>query len=416
MPLSYDDQNNALNEIIGAIHDENVNIMSVVASTALKYGSSESNKKDEKQDKQEKIRKSISKTKTKPKSNKKDEGIIDNIENDEKKRVDCDDMNVNKKKEELSIKNYKTLLHVKYKMDELKKLCGKYKVSKAGNKDELTRRLYEYCENSIHPLKIQKVFRGHLYRRLHKIQGPALMDRKICTNDSDFFTMDSMSEIPVNQFYSYKDNDGFIYGFNIVSLHNLLLKEGSRASNPYNRNEFDNKLKENVSKMVKISRILKIPIEIEIKNEIMDPAKRMELKILELFQTMNSYGNYANSDWFIDLSKNQHIRFARELVDIWNYRALLTNVKKQEICPPHGTPFLGTPYFANVVNNISLNNISNETIVKYNVQIIENLIKSALDIDNKMLGTFYVLSALTLVSQPAREAMPWLYEAVVYIP
>lgn len=413
MPLSYDDQNNALNEIIGAIHDENVNIMSVVASTALKYGSSESNKKDEKQDKREKIRKSISKTKTKTKSNKKDEGII---ENDEEKRVDCDDMNVNKKKEELSIKNYKTLLNVKYKMDELKKLCGKYKVSKAGNKDELTRRLYEYCENSIHPLKIQKVFRGHLYRRLHKIQGPALMDRNICTNDSDFFTMDSMSEIPVNQFYSYKDNDGFIYGFNIVSLHNLLLKEGSRASNPYNRNEFDNKLKENVSKMVKISRILKIPIEIEIKNEIMDPAKRMELKILELFQTMNSYGNYANSDWFIDLSKNQHIRFARELVDIWNYRALLTNVKKQEICPPHGTPFLGTPYFANVVNNMALNNISNETIVKYNVQIIENLIKSALDIDNKMLGTFYVLSALTLVSQPAREAMPWLYDAVVYIP
>ena len=416
MPLSYEDQNNALNEIIGAIHDENVNIMSVVASTALKYGSSESNKKDEKQDKREKIRKSISKTKPKTKSNKKEEGMIDKIENDEEKRVDCDDMNVNKKKEELSIKNYKTLLNVKYKMDELKKLCGKYKVSKAGNKDELTRRLYEYCENSIHPLKIQKVFRGHLYRRLHKIQGPALMNRNICTNDSDFFTMDSMSEIPVNQFYSYKDNDGFIYGFNIVSLHNLLLKEGSRASNPYNRNEFDNKLKENVSKMVKISRILKIPIEIEIKNEIMDPAKRMELKILELFQTMNSYGNYANSDWFIDLSKNQHIRFARELVDIWNYRALLTNVKKQEICPPHGTPFLGTPYFANVVNNISLNNISNETIVKYNVQIIENLIKSALDIDNKMLGTFYVLSALTLVSQPAREAMPWLYDAVVYIP
>jgi hypothetical protein len=289
MPLSYEDQNNALNEIIGAIHDENVNIMSVVASTALKYGSSESNKKDEKQDKREKIRKSISKTKTKSKSNKKDEGIIDKIEIDEEKRVDCDDMNVNKKKEELSIKNYKTLLNVKYKMDELKKLCGKYKVSKAGNKDELTRRLYEYCENSINPLKIQKVFRGHLYRRLHKIQGPALMDRKICTNDSDFFTMDSMSEIPVNQFYSYKDNDGFIYGFNIVSLHNLLLKEGSRASNPYNRNEFSNKIKDDIKRIIRMSRTMKIPIEIDIKQEILDPRKRMEMKILELFQLMNSY-------------------------------------------------------------------------------------------------------------------------------
>jgi hypothetical protein len=168
--------------------------------------------------------------------------------------------------------------------------------------------------------------------------------------------------------------------------------------------------------MIRLSKVLKIPIEIELKNEVMDPAKRMELKILDLFQTMNSYGNYANSEWFMDLPRNLHIRFARELVDIWNYRALLTVAKKQEICPPHGSPFLGTPYFTNIVNNATLNNLSNETVVKYNVQIIENLVKSAVDIDNKMLGTFYVLSALTLVSQPARDAMPWLYDAVVYIP
>jgi hypothetical protein len=88
-----------------------------------------------------------------------------------------------------------------------------------------------------------------------------------------------------------------------------------------------------------------------------------------------------------------------------------TNSRANLICK-----FLGTPYFTNVANNNVLNNLSNETLMKYNVQIIENLVKSALDIDNKMLGTFYVLSALTLVSQQARDAMPWLYEAVVYIP
>lgn len=321
-----------------------------------------------------------------------------------------------KKREELSINNYSTLLVVKYKIDELKKLCTKYKISKGGNKDELTKRLYDYCKNSAGPLKIQKVFRGFLNRKLHKLQGPALMNRKICTNDMDFFTMDDMIEIPATQFYSYRDNDNFVYGFDIVSLYNLIKKEGMHAKNPYNRNEFGNKVKENVTNMIRISKILKIPVDIDIKNEVMDPAKRMELKILELFQTMNSYGNYANSEWFSQLPRNLHIRFARELVDIWNYRALLTMAKKQEICPPHGTPFLGTPYFTNVVNNNVLNNLSNETLMKYNVQIIENLVKSAVDIDNKMLGTFYVLSALTLVSQPARDAMPWLYEAVVYIP
>ena len=321
-----------------------------------------------------------------------------------------------KKREELSINNYSTLLVVKYKIDELKKLCTKYKISKGGNKDELTKRLYDYCKNSAGPLKIQKVFRGFLTRKLHKLQGPALMNRKICTNDMDFFTMDDMIEIPATQFYSYRDNDNFVYGFDIVSLYNLIKKEGLHAKNPYNRNEFGNKVKENVTNMIRISKILKIQVDIDIKNEVMDPAKRMELKILELFQTMNSYGNYANSEWFSQLSRNLHIKFARELVDIWNYRALLTMAKKQEICPPHGTPFLGTPYFTNVANNNVLNNLSNETLMKYNVQIIENLVKSALDIDNKMLGTFYVLSALTLVSQQARDAMPWLYEAVVYIP
>ena len=321
-----------------------------------------------------------------------------------------------KKREELSINNYSTLLVVKYKIDELKKLCTKYKISKGGNKEELIKRLYEYCKNSAGPLKIQKVFRGFLNRKLRKLQGPALMNRKICTNDADFFTMDDMIEIPATQFYSYRDDDNFVYGFDIVSLYNLIKKEGLYAKNPYNRNEFDNKVKENVMNMIRISKLLKIPVDIEIKNEIMDPAKRMELKILELFQTMNSYGNYANAEWFGELPRNLHIRFARELVDIWSYRALLTVAKKQEICPPHGNPFLGTPYYVNVASNNALNNISNETLVKYNVQIIENLVKSAVDIDNKMLGTFYVLSALTLVSQSARDAMPWLYEAVVYIP
>ena len=383
---------NDVNEIIASVEES-------IAAAAAADGSMEY-KKVEKNEKREKGLKSNSKS-----------NIKLNDKSEERGKV-----KVSKKKEELTLSNYNTLLVVKYKMDELKKLCTRYKISKGGNKDDLTKRLYEYCKNSIGPLKIQKVFRGFLNRKLHKLQGPALKNRKICTNDTDFFTMDDMIEIPTTQFYSYRDKDDFVYGFNIVSLYNLILKEGSRAKNPYNRSEFDTNVKENVLSMIRISKLLKIPIEIELKNEVMDPAKRLELKILDLFQTMNSYGNYANSEWFSDLSRNSHIRFARELVDIWNYRALLTMAKKQEICPPHGTPFLGTPYFTNVASNTTLNNFSLETIVKYNIQIIENLVKSAIDIDNKMLGTFYVLSSLTLVSQPARDAMPWLYDAVVYIP
>ncbi len=344
-------------------------------------------------------------------------------EDDRGDRNDCDKKRNTKRggdngkvNKHLSIKNYETLLTHNYKMDELRKICLQYKIPRGGNKVDLMDRIFTYFKMSIYPLKIQKVFRGFLQRKLIKLKGSALFDRKICTNDTDFFTMDTMDEIQYNQFFSYTDVDGFVYGFNILSLYNLIIKGDDNPKNPYNRNEISNKIKEGVNRVIKISRILKIPIEIEIKQEIIDPRKRLEMKILELFQVINSYGNYSNSEWFTDLSRGEHIKFARELVDIWNYRAQLTVNKKNEICPPHGNPFLATPYYANTASYTNLNNLSNDTLVKFNVQIIENLVKTAIDVDNRTLGSFYVLSALTLVSEAARNAMPWLYEAAVNIP
>ena len=321
-----------------------------------------------------------------------------------------------KEKDKLSINNFESMFSYKYNMVELKKICLQYKLSRIGNKEVIMLRIYDFFKNSIYPLKIQRVFRGFLQRKLNKLRGPALHKRSICTNDMDFYTMDDMVDIPTSQFYSYKDDDGFVYGFNILSIHNLIMKDSDKPKNPYNRNEFSNKIKDDIKRIIRMSRIMKMPIEIDIKQEILDPRKRMEMKILELFQLMNSYGNYANSEWFTNLSRNEHIRFARELVDIWNYRAQLTNAKKMEICPPHGNPFLGTPYFTNVATYINLNNLTNDTVTRFNVQIIENLIRSSIDTDNKTLGALYVLSALTLVSNEARNAMPWLYEAAVHGP
>jgi hypothetical protein len=79
-------------------------------------------------------------------------------------------------------------------------------------------------------------------------------------------------------------------------------------------------------------------------------------------------------------------------------------------------PFLGTPYHINVATNINMNNLTNDTVMRFNVQIIENFIRTSIDADNKALGALYVLSALTLVSNEARNAMPWLYEAAVHGP
>ena len=51
--------------------------------------------------------------------------------------------------------------------------------------------------------------------------------------------------------------------------------------------------------------------------------KKIEIKSFELFQYMDELGNYTDSKWFISLNRIQLIKFIRELVDIWEYRAQL---------------------------------------------------------------------------------------------
>ena len=99
----------------------------------------------------------------------------------------------------------------------------------------------------------------------------------------------------------------------------------------------------------------------------------------------------------------------RELIDIWNYRAQLSNEKKREICHPHGNPFM----------RLDLGYLYNtEELLPIQIHILETLellVNSGIDNDNKYLGATYILGAITLVNQEAASAMPWLYESVIHI-
>ena len=48
------------------------------------------------------------------------------------------------------------------------------------------------------------------------------------------------------------------------------------------------------------------------------------------------------------------------------------------------------------------------------LSIMEKLAYNAHDDENKKMGILYILSALTLVSEQARDAMPWLYASVYH--
>ena len=46
--------------------------------------------------------------------------------------------------------------------------------------------------------------------------------------------------------------------------------------------------------------------------------------------------------------------------------------------------------------------------------VFENLVYSGINVEIRKIGTLIALTALTVISQPARTVMPWLYESMIY--
>ena len=309
-----------------------------------------------------------------------------------------------------TMKNYNDITNYNYNVSQLKIIAKNYKLKISGNKNELVSRIFTFLYLSSYIIKIQKVFRGHIVKRYIRLHGPAATKRNLCTNSTDFVSMEPLEEIDFKQFISYKDEDGFIYGFDITSLFNLFSKNGNINNNPYNRNKIPDTILKNIKTLLRLSKILKITIVLDLEDETpsISEEKVVELRALSLFQNIDSLGNYSNCNWFLSLNRNQIIKFVRELADIWSYRAQLSVETKRAICPPNGDPFRNL--------NMSLIHISqNFNIVrKVVLEVLEKLVNTGVDKDSKSLGAYYVLGSLTLVNQDAATALPWLFQSLNY--
>ena len=311
-----------------------------------------------------------------------------------------------------NINNYEDLLKYNYNVKQLKQIAKEYKLKLTGNKSQLISRIYSYLHLSKLIIKVQKIIRGRIQRKYINSHGPAFKNRSLCVNNFDFLSMDELTTIDDKQFYSFKDDDGFIYGFDILSLYNLINKTDGVVKNPFNQQPLSPKIIVNFRTLLRLSKLLKIKILTEISDITNDvsPEKSLELRALTLFQNMDALGNYTNVQWFLTLNKKQLIKFVRELVDIWQYRANISNEMKRAICHPTGNPFQTLPNF-NVLQTIdNLNDIRKPVLY-----VMERLVNSGINNDNKCLGAYYVLSALTLVNYDAATSLQWLYEAAYHM-
>ena len=313
--------------------------------------------------------------------------------------------------------DYSNILKYNYNVSQLRSIAKHYKLSTSGNKDYLKKRLFNFLYYSYNIIIVQKYARYFLTKKYIKVHGPAFYNRTLCSNDVDFCTLDSLNAICYNQFISFKDNNSHIYGFDIKSLYNLFIKSGnakkansnsSNVLNPFTNVCFSHSIFEQLLEYIRLTKLLKLELDLNYDDLIiLSIHKQLEMKILTLFQRIDSLGNYTNIKWFLELDKYGLIQFLRQLVDIWNYRANLSQETKREIVPPRGNPFYH--------EHLNINNLpqySFTQIRKYSISIIDLMINRGINENSCLLGSYYVLCALTMVSSDAANTLPWLYEAV----
>lgn len=348
-----------------------------------------------------------------------------------------------------------TRSELQYLRANMKKI---YDFSLTGTKQKLMERVVTFFRQEVNAVHIQKLCRGHLVRTMHRLRGPARKDRTICVNDSDFYTLEPLADIPLSNFFSYRGAGDFVYGFELTSIVKHAQNRSRNVLNPYNRELLDPILP-TIRKLVRICKIVDAMIhpveEMVIENVYIAPplsptqrmtpparlptpppqldftvrtpiamladynsiqmvnhirevrSKPLDERIQSLFMEIDQLGHYTQAQWFSQLTRLDYIRYFRCLRDIWRYRAQLSPSVKHKICP------LWDPFVILTPEQMNSYDLDENQLKSLCLSVMEDMVLTGIDNEYRMLGAFHVLSALTVVSLPARDSMRWLYESIV---
>lgn len=328
-----------------------------------------------------------------------------------------------KKKRNLSINNLLkkdieiiTLSDLKYMVDynltvnDINLIGKKHKINLKGKKGERLYNCYNILFLKINVNKIIKCWKKYILNNIILTQGPARFKRSICNNNEDFLTMEKMEDIDLIYFFSFTDKDNFIYGFNVKSIKQMI--DRKNLFNPYNRNPLSRKTLDMIKSRIIYNKCLGYNIDNEIQKDnnsiMLNQETNIKVKTTKIFQIIDSMGYITNIEWFISLNRIQNIKFIKELYDIWNYRASLTNEKKRQLCPStNGNPFVTVNL--QILNNRSISDLSLKNLT---LKILSNFLDISIIDSNKNINAMYILSCLTLVSTDAANSLPWLYQSV----
>jgi hypothetical protein len=285
-------------------------------------------------------------------------------------------------------------------------------------------------------IKLQRYIKKSLLLLKKNTHGPALSNRQLCVNDSDFFTLDELKDIPNDDFFSFSDEKKFIYGFNIDSIIQLILKSDEnyfeqfsrkiknrhttnttpkicyyqfikilynhyskiKIINPYTRFIIDNKIK---LKAIRLYARKEYDINrIEDIVEVVDIKTLVKNKCLTIFQKIDMFGYQTDINWLYDQSQTVLKIFYKKLALLWNFEFGLNNEARYKIAHSHNI-------FVNL-HDIMISKQDKYTLLDKILEPVNAMVSNGQTDADKQSGCIIVLYALAFINNRCVMANPWL--------
>lgn len=270
----------------------------------------------------------------------------------------------------------------------------KNKYKKSNLKKKKKNELFIILNDIFNNYDLKKIIKLQSYIRkfltlLYNDRGPGYYNKRIIKNKEDFYYMKDINKIDNIYFYSYKDNLNNIWGFDIRSIYNLLLKDNK---NPWTRDPIPQNIINNVYYIINKLKKKKIDVNLE-KYEIKDENKKTHQLIIDYVSEITRHGYNCEVNWIHNLTIFDLKKLYKGLEDLWNYRLQIPIHSKIEIIPPTGILFnIPITYINKIKNKNKLINIILTELYKFNIT------------NNMPLSCMYFLICLSDINLQCRSS------------
>ena len=275
-------------------------------------------------------------------------------------------------------------------------------------------------------IKLQRYIRKYRYKIRRWNRGAGSIYPLIqCTNKDDFCSLDPLDTIPQRLLFTYRDTDGFTYGFNLLSFLDLLAGS-EQPLNPYTRKPITRDVINRANRYYRIldnwskvdePDVLAVqhgtpaihgtpvrpiqqsqPVRLSLKD-------RTKQRLQAVFQKINYLGYQTNTNWLLDKPAPILITFIKTIARNWSYQLGFSDTTKQALLSPANLII-----FESLVNdsyhNQQLGHISTLHIMNRILAVLEPLISNPADPNSAALLVLYSLYYI----EPRRVSLanPWM--------